>query len=255
MEIVVCCKIVPEEQDIVVLPDRTLSIDRAEFKIGQYDLQAIEAGAQITELTGGKVTALTAGTSVVDSSKLIKGILSRGPAELIMIKDDNFSNVDSFATAKVLARSIQKNGQYDLVLCGEGSSDLYAQQVGVQLGEILGIPTINGVSKITPNGDKVMVERTLDNEVEVLEVPLPAVITVTTDINAPRIPSMKDILGAGKKTVSKWQLSDLEIEEVIRLVETVSTLAPEQVDRKKEIMSGDDENQIQQFIEKIWKVL
>lgn len=255
MNVIVCCKIVPEEQDIVVLPDGTLSFERAEFKIGQYDLQAIEAGVQLVEASEGKVIAFTAGTSSVDNTKLIKGILSRGPDELVVVKDDDLSEADSFATATVLAKGINKVGNYDLILCGEGSSDLYAQLVGVQLGEILGVPTINGISKITPNGDKVLVERSLDHEIEVLEIPLPAVISVTTDINVPRVPSMKDILGAGKKPVNKWQLQDLEVEGLVKHIETVSTMAPEQVERKGEIINGDDKDQVQKFLDKIRKDL
>lgn len=255
MDVIVCCKIVPEEQDIVVLSDRTLSFDRAEFKIGQYDLQAIEAGAQLVEASGGKATALTAGSSSVDNSKLVKGILSRGLNELVVVKDDGLSEADSFATANILAKGISKMSHYDLVLCGEGSSDLYAQLVGAQLGEILGVPTINGVRKIIQNGDKITVERALDHEIEVLEISLPAVISVTTDINVPRVPTMKDILGAGKKPVNKWQLQDLEVEDLQKHVKTVSTLAPEQVERKREIINGDDKDQVQQFLDKIQKAL
>ena len=101
---------------------------------------------------------------------------------------------------------------YDLVLCGEGSADLYAQQVGVQLGQLLNVPTINSVSKIVSVADgKVTVERTLEDEVETLEMPLPAVISVTSDINEPRIPSMKQILGAGKKPSTIWTVGDVGI--------------------------------------------
>ncbi len=80
----------------------------------------------------------------------------------------------------------------------EGSADLYAQQVGVQLGELLGIPVINSVSKITVEDNKCIAERSLEDELEVLEISLPAVICVTTDINQPRIGGMKEILAAGK---------------------------------------------------------
>lgn len=255
MDIVVCYKIVPEEQDITVLPDRTLSFERAELQIGQYDLNAVEAGVQLVENIGGKVSALTMGTSQVENTKLKKGILSRGPHELYTVSDENLENADSFLTAKVLAAAVKKLENYDLVLCGEGSADLYAQQVGIQLGEILGVPTINSVSKITPNGDSVTVERTLENHVEVLEVPLPAVISVTTDINVTRVPSMKDILGAGKKPSTKWKLNDLNLEDTNKNVETLSTLAPEKVDRKQIIIDGDNPEQVAELFEHIRKVL
>lgn len=255
MNVIACYKIVPEEQDIVVLPDRNLSFARAEWKIGQYDLNAVEAGLQLTEAVGGKVSALSVGDKQLENSKLKKGILSRGPEELFLVMDDRLENADAHLTAKALEAGIHKIGSFDLVLCGEGSSDLYSQQVGIQLGELLKVPTINAVSKITPDGDKVIVERTLENEVEVLEVSLPAVISVTTDINLPRIPSMKNILAAGKKPVTQWSLSDLGAEGIAKPTETLSTLAPEQVDRKQMIFEGESEEVIQAFFENLRKEL
>lgn len=255
MNVIACYKIVPEEQDIVVQADRNLSFARAEWKIGQYDLNAIEAGMQIVEAVGGKVSALSVGDKPLENSKLKKGILSRGPEDLFLVVDDRMENSDTHLTAKALQAAIYNIGSFDLVLCGEGSGDLYSQQVGIQLGELLNVPTINAVSKITLAGDKLVVERTLENEVEVLEVTLPAVISVTTDINQPRIPSMKNILAAGKKPVTQWSLSNLGAEGITRPTEILSTLAPEQVDRKQIILVGDSEEVVQKLFENIHKEL
>lgn len=255
MNVIACYKIVPEEQDIVVQADRNLSLARAEWKIGQYDQNAVEAGMQIVEAVGGKVSALSVGDKQLENSKLKKGILSRGPEDLYLVVDEHLENADAHLTAKVLEAAIQKIGDYDLILCGEGSGDLYSQQVGIQLGELLNVPTVNAVSKITSAGDKLIVERSLENEVEVLEVPLPAVISVTTDINQARIPSMKNILAAGKKPVTEWGLSDLGAEGITRPTEILSTLAPEQVDRKQIILEGDSEEVVQKLFENIHKEL
>lgn len=251
MNIIACYKIVPDEQDIMIRPDQSLSLEKAELQIGQYDLNAVEAGIQLFESTGGNFSALSAGGNSVGNSKLKKGILSRGPQALYLVKDPALENPDIKITAIVLAAAIQKISGYDLILCGEGSSDLYAQQVGIQVGQILGIPTINAVSKIIPNGDTLIVERTLENDIEVLEIPLPAVISVTTDINVTRVPSMKDILAAGKKPVTEWTLADLNMNPPELLVEPVSTLAPKLTDRKKIILHGDDEQQIVEFYKNI----
>lgn len=247
MNIIVCYKIVPDAQDIVVLADRSLSFDKAELQIGQYDLKAVEAGVQIVEQVGGHLTALSVGGNQVDNSKLKKNILSRGPEELFLVKDAAMETGDTHLTARALAAAVTKIGSYDLLLCGEGSSDVYAQQVGIQLGEMLGIPTINAVSKITPHGDKVTVERTLENEIEVLEIALPAVISVTTDINVNRVPSMKDILAASKKSTTSWTLADIGVDPSEKHTETISTLAPEQTVRKKIIVQGDEDHQIAEF--------
>lgn len=255
MNVLVCYKIVPEEQDIVVLQDRSLSFARAEWKIGQYDLNGIEAGMQIAEAAGGKISALSVGDKQLENSKLKKGVLSRGPEDLYLVIDPQLAQADTHLTAQTLAAAVRKIGGVDLIICGEGSSDLYAQQVGAQLGEILNLPAINGISKMIPEGDKIIAERTLEHEVEVLEIPLPAVVSVTTDINLPRIPSMKNILAAGKKPVTEWDLPTVGLPGITKGTEVISTLAPEQVDRKKIIVEGESEEVIQKLFEHIRKEL
>ena len=138
-----------------------------------------------------------------------------------------------------------------LILCGDGSADLYAQQVGAQLGQLLNVPTVNSVSKISVADGKAIVERTLEDEVETLEVPLPAVISVTADINQPRIPSMKQILGAGKKPSTAWGSGDAGLAVPAQSVDVLETKAPEQVDRKQIVIEGDSDDAIKEFVEKI----
>ena len=89
MHIVSCFKVVPEEQDIVVTPDQKLSFDRADFKISQFDLNGIEAAVQLAG-EGDVVTALSVGGKILENSKLKKDVLSRGPSELCLVKDDRF---------------------------------------------------------------------------------------------------------------------------------------------------------------------
>lgn len=224
MNTVACYKVVPDAQDIDVNPDKTLNLDKAEMILGEYDLVAIEEAAKLAEATGGSAALLSAGGEKLNDTKLVKAALSRGAQELYCVIDPVLDSSDAFQTASVLAAALGKI-DYDLVVCGEGSGDLYAQQVGSLVGALLGVPVVNAVSSIEAKDGAVVVERTLENEVEVLEVTLPAVVSVTTDINLPRIPQLKDILAAGKKPVVKWTL-----DEVGGLpespVETVSVLAP-----------------------------
>jgi len=245
MKTLVCYKLVPEEEEIEVKRDRTLGLTKAQWKIGQYDLNAVEAGMKVKEESGGKgdIVVLTVGGEMVDNSKLKKAILSRGPAQMYGIRDEALTTADSYTTASVLKAGIEKIGDVDLVLCGEGSGDIYAQQVGAVLGALLGWPTVNAVNKITPGYGKITVERSLEDGVEVLEVDLPAVASVTTDINIPRIPTMKDILGAGKKPFTIWSLAEVGA-EVVSGSETISTLAPDQTARLKIIIEGGSEESI-----------
>ena len=248
MRVISCCKAVPEEQDIAVAKDRQLSVEKAEWKFSQYDLNAVEAGKQIIESAGGQLSGLSAGGKALENSKLRKDILSRGLDDLYLVMDEMLEQADTYQSARVLAAAIKKIGAFDLVLCGAGSSDLYAQQVGNQLGEYLGIPVVNAVNKITPQGDTVIVERALEDAIEVLEVALPAVLSVTSEINAPRIAGMKDIITANKKPVTKFSLSEIGAMDTQASSVVVSTLAPEQVERRMNILEGESEEVVNAFV-------
>ncbi len=241
MNTVACYKITPDNQDVAVAPDGSIDLAHAAMVLGEYDLMAIEEAAKVAEATEGRAVLLTAGGEALGDTKLVKAALSRGASELYSVSDPALADADAFQTATVLAATLGKM-EYDLVICGEGSADRYEQQVGSLLGSLLGLPVVNAVSSIEPRDGSVVVERALENEVEVLEVALPAVVSVTTDINLPRIPQLKDILAAGKKPVTTWTL-----DEVGGLpsacVETVSVKAPGNVERKKVVYeSGSAEN-------------
>ena len=254
MKIITCYKLVPEEQDISVNSDRTLALDKADLKIGQYDLNAVEAAVQLNADGSGSITGLSVGGKKLENSKARKDILSRGPDALHLVIDDQLENTLPYETARALAAAAGKL-EFDLILCGEGSGDLYAQQVGLLLGEMLGLPSLNAISKITPGNGVVTVERTLENEVEVLEVPLPAVLSVSTDINTPRIPSMKAILGANKKPVTVVSCADTGCAGLPPKAAFASILAPEQMERKRIIIEGDEEEKIAAFADNLRKAL
>ena len=245
MKIIVCCKVVPNEEELQVLPNRELGFNGVPWKISQYDLNALESGKQLAA-GGGSMTALSIGrTEALGSSKIQKGILSRGPDSLKLVLDDSKPFQDSLQTAKAIAGAVQAAGDYDLVLCGMGSSDLYFQEVGVQVGALLGLPAVNNVTGITPAGEGVLhVERTLENEVEVLEVPLPAVLSVSSEINVPSVPAMRDIMKAGKKPVEKLDCPDCG-EPSLR---TLEQLAPEQQERRQELVEGDGEEAVDALV-------
>ncbi|MDR1321388.1 MAG: putative electron transfer flavoprotein FixA [Gracilibacteraceae bacterium] len=253
MRIVICYKCVPEEQDLKIRPDRTPDWSGAARKIGQYDLNAIEAGVRLAESAGGEVLALTAGAGANDS-KLQKAVLSRGPAAMYGIKTDEETLSDSLATAYLLKAGIEKIGGVDLVLCGEGSGDIYARQVGPLLGALIGWRTLNAVSALSFAGGALRAERSLENSREVLRVDLPAVAALTTDANLPRIPGMKDILAAGKKPVTIWDAAEVSAPPP-RGAKTVSILAPEKQERRQIIVEGESEESIAVFYGHLRKVL
>lgn len=259
MNIVVCVKLTPDAGDIEKRSDGSIGLERAEWIIGNFDLQALEAGVRLAEAWDGKVTVLSAGPGKINNSKLKKDVLSRGPDEMILIADESLANADTNLTANVLAQAIRKIGGVDLVLCGEGSADLYFQQVGLQVGEILGLPSLNAISKIdpaenNPDAGYLLVDRDLDDEIEVLQVPLPAVLSVTTDIAQSRLPTMKEILKASKKPVMEWSLGELGISDTVKnRLEVISVRAPQQVQRKQVRISGSADEAAQQLVEHLKK--
>lgn len=256
MKIITCYKCVPDEQDIAINnADGTLDFSKADGKISQYDLNAIEAACQLKQQVGeAQVVAMSVGGKALTNAKGRKDVLSRGPDELIVVIDDQFEQTLPQQTATALAAAAQKSG-FDLLICGDGSSDLYAQQVGLLVGEMLNMPAINGVSKIISLTDSTLtVERELEDEVETLSIPLPAVIAVSTDINTPQIPSMKAILGAAKKPVQVWSSADIGLNGAQAYSEQ-QVAAPKQRERQRVVIEGDGEEQIAAFVENLRKII
>jgi len=256
MKIITCYKCVPDEQDIAINnADGSLDISKADAKISQYDLNAIEAACQLKQQSGeAQVIAMSVGGKALTNAKGRKDVLSRGPDELIVVIDDVFENALPQQTAVALAQAAKKSG-FDLIICGDGSSDLYAQQVSLLLGEMLHIPAINGVSKILSLVDNTLtVERALEDEIETLSIPLPAAIAVSTDINSPQIPSMKAILGAAKKPVQVWTTADIGFtHEEANSVQQIA--APGQRERQRIVIEGDGEEQIAVFADHLRKII
>jgi electron transfer flavoprotein beta subunit len=254
MNIVTCYKIARDERDLVVNADRSVTFDKCALRIGDYDLNAIEAGVQLAAATGGDVCCLTVGGDEVKDSKLRKGVLSRGAARAIAVADARLAEADAADTSRTLAAALTALAEYDLVLCGEGSADRYAQQVGALLAARLGLPYVNGVSAITPADGKVVVERTLEDEIDTLEFSLPAVVSVVSDMNSPRIPSMKDILSAAKKPTTDWTLADIGVSLAEPGIEVVSERAPDDRQRAGKVYEATHSEEfftlLRQLIEK-----
>ncbi|MGG4608107.1 putative electron transfer flavoprotein FixA [Providencia sp. Me31A] len=256
MNIITCYKSVPDEQDIIVnSSDGSLDFSRADNKISQYDLNAIEAANLIkAQHADSKVVALSVGGTALTNMKARKDVLSRGPEELVVVIDDQLEHALPHQTAIALSCAAKKVG-FDLIICGDGSADLNAQQVSILMGEALQVPAINGVKNIVSiTADTVIVERELEDEIETLSMSLPAIIAVTSDINVPVIPSMKAILGAAKKPVQAWTMADIGLDNIATL-SAQSIAAPKQKVRQRIIIEGDGEDQIAQFAENLRKII
>ncbi len=209
MNIIVCITPVPNAEDIEVRPDGFIFLDKAEWVVGEHDLCTLEAAVRLAKKVGGTLIALSAGPNRINNPVVKRAVLSQGADELFLVADEVLEKADTNLTARVLAAAIKKIGRYDLIICGEGSYDMNFEQAGLQLGELLGLPTINSVSKIEFTDGQLNVERDLEEEVEVLNIPVPSVISVTSDINQVRLPTLREIIQADHKPVAQWSLKDL----------------------------------------------
>ncbi len=178
--------------------------------ISPYDEQAVEAALRIKETAGGKITTISLGVNLLKN--VVKKPLSMGADELILLEDEAFADGDSWSTAFALATAIKKVGGYDLVLCGRQAADWDAGQVGSGIAEFLDIPIVTLAKKIELTDKKARVERVTADGYEVVEVSLPALITVSNEIGQARLPSIRGINIAAKKQPLVWKPADLGLD-------------------------------------------
>jgi electron transfer flavoprotein beta subunit len=246
MKILVACKVVPDDQDILIAADGSLDYSKAHQIVSTYDLNALEAAAQIAEVNEGTtVKVISVGSAAIDDSKLKKSILSRGVDELFEIADDSVANLDAYQSAQALKALIAKTDGFDLIICGDGSADNYTQQVDVQLAAALAVPVINGVVKLEASAGQITAERVLETEVQTVTAALPAVVSVSPAIALPRICGMKEILAAGKKPTQVFSAVDAGYTAVT--AGTYSIKAPEQTVRKNEIFESTVDGDLDKF--------
>jgi len=178
--------------------------------VDPYAEYAIEAALKIKDALGGKITAISLGINQLRD--IVKKPLAMGADELILLEDEAFDEGDSWSTAYALAMGIKKIGDYDIIFCGREASDWNAGQVGSGIAEILGLPGVTLARKIDITNGKARVERVTDEGYEVIEVSLPALITVSNEIGEPRYPTIKGIMAAKKKEPVIWKPADIGVE-------------------------------------------
>lgn len=202
-EIVVCFKHVIDETELRI--DRTnnkINFEGAKTKISDDDKNAIEEAVRIKEKYGGSITGVC--LSGADAKKSVKEALAMGCDRARLLSDPVFQDGDAITTAYVLAQAIKKIGKYDIVLTATGTTDSYTGIVGPALAEFLDLPQLTFASKIAIAGNKVTVDRLLEDGVQTVEAEFPVLVTVAREINQPRFPTLLQIMGAGKKELLEW---------------------------------------------------
>ncbi|OGX25127.1 MAG: electron transfer flavoprotein subunit beta [Omnitrophica WOR_2 bacterium RIFCSPHIGHO2_02_FULL_45_21] len=216
MNIIVCIKQVPETTEVRINPQtNTLMREGVKSIINPFDMYAIEEGVRLKERFGGKVTILTMGPPQAESA--LREAISLGADDAILLSDRAFAGSDTLATSYTLAGAIRKIRDYDLLICGKQASDGDTAQVGPGIAAHLDIPQVTYVKKIeeikdkSPSGEKVIrVERMTEEGFEIIESPLPALLTVVKEINAPRLPSLKGLIRSKQAKITHWTHKDIE---------------------------------------------
>jgi len=216
VEILVCIKQV-QDPDI---PPRDFKVDEEKLAvippanvppvINGFDENAIEAAIQLKEAHGGKVTVLTVGTDKARDA--LKKCLAMGCDEAILLQDPAFEGSDAFGVARLLAGAVRKVGAFDLILCGRLSSDWSYGATPLALAEALELPSVGQLQKVEATASGLRCERALEEGVEVVDVSTPCLLTVSNEMNTPRLPSVKGILMASRKQIPVWSAADVGVD-------------------------------------------
>ena len=210
--------------------------------VNGFDEQAVEAALRIKEAVAGtRVTVLSYGTSF--ALDVIKKPLAMGADDLVLLQDPAFENtIDPMLTVAALVAAIRKLGDVDLVLAGRQASDWDNAQVPAGIAETLGWPIATIAKHVEVDGPTVRVQRVLPDGHELVEAGLPAVVTVSNELGAPRYPTMRGIMGARRIQPGVWSAADLGIEpaKVAPAFELVSLEAPQRR-AETEMITGEDD--------------
>ncbi|MCS7151151.1 MAG: electron transfer flavoprotein subunit beta/FixA family protein [Endomicrobia bacterium] len=213
MHFVVCIKQVPATTSVQIDPKTgTLKREGVESIINPFDEYAIEEGIRLKERVGGITTVITMGPPQAEQA--LREALSRGCDDAILLTDRSFAGADTWATSYTLSCAIKMLPEpADLIICGKQASDGDTAQVGPSVAEMLDIPHVAYVRKIVDiRPGYIKVERMLEDGVDVLEMSLPALITVVKEINTPRLPTLKGMLAAKKKQIHVWNKETIHAE-------------------------------------------
>ena len=248
MNIIVCAKQVVDVSEMKVdSVTKKPILQGIPQKISDIDKNAMEEAIKIKDKHGGKITVLTIGPS--DAKERIKELLAMGADEGALVTAPD--NVDYHMTSTLLAEAIKKIGEYDMILCGEASVDLFSGQIGPRLAGLLNIPQITYALSVTAEKDKVTAERNMGDKAVTTEATYPVLITVTKEINEPRLPSLMQILGAANKPINEWTADSLS-SGLKPLVETVD-LKGVPMERKNVIYQNDLDESVGKLVDSLAK--
>jgi electron transfer flavoprotein alpha/beta subunit len=258
LNIVACVKAVPDPKEACNLkidPDtKTLMRCDVPLVVNPLDKNAMEAALQLKEQFDGHISVLSMGPP--EAGNIVKECLALGADQGFLLCDQAFGGADAYATAFTLAKGIEKIGAYDLILCGMASSDGSTEWVGPQIATFLNTPVVTMVKEIVEfDKDWWKVKASAENGYRLMQVKLPAVLTVTRDLNTPRTLSFSGIIKARKKEITRWDIGDLGVPaDAVGLKGSptiVSELSTTQSKREVEMIAGTRKEKAERLVQKL----
>ncbi|WOO37775.1 electron transfer flavoprotein subunit beta/FixA family protein [Anaerocolumna sp. AGMB13020] len=256
MNILVCIKQVPDSNKVEVDPvTGVLKRNGVESKMNPYDLYALETALRIREKTGGSITAITMGPG--QATGIIREAFAMGVDNGVLISDRKFGGADVLATSYTLSQGIKQSGEFDLILCGKQTTDGDTAQVGPEVAEWLGIPSLSNVSRIVEQKESsLVVEMDMTHDIEVAEIQYPCLLAVDKDIFIPRLPSYVKKQETKDREIKVITLADLEDKEEKNYglngsPTQVQRIFPPQVNNHREVWNGEGKELAEQLFHKL----
>lgn len=249
MEIIVCAKYALDVAQIKIDPSGRPLLEGVPRRVSDVDKNAMEAAINLKDEQRGTIKAVCFGPP--SAREGLRELLAMGADEAYLVEDPSQGMLDTAATIEALAAAIQKMGGFDLILCGEATIDGYTGQVGPRLAGKLDIPQITYARNLKIEGKSVIAERDLEEAYQTVRAPMPVLVSVTREINVPRIPSLLAILKASKKPLTFWRLDGLGLsKEKLGEVSTLRTIDLQgfAVERKRIIINKPVEEAVQELI-------
>lgn len=246
LKIVVCIKQIPDPEG----PVDAFQLDSEAKKvipvgippvINPFDENALEAAIHIKETCGAKVTAMSMGEKLAQS--VLRKALAAGVDELTLLVDPRFKDLDSFSTAYVLSMAIRKIGPYDLILTGRQAGDWDFGVTGLLIAEMLQIPSVNLAQKVEIRDDRVLVEKLTRDGYELVKAPMPALITISSELGELRYISIKALQSVRTKPVKMFQAEDLNLDIQKLTSRKIFKLSALQGQRECKFIEGDSPQQ------------
>ncbi len=248
MNIIVCAKQVVDVSEMKI--DNTTKkpiLQGVAQKISDIDKNAMEEAIKIKEKHGGKITVVTVGPT--NAKERIKELLAMGADEGLLISAPE--NIDYHITATLLAEAIKKIGTYNIILCGEASIDMFSGQLGPRLAANLKIPQITYAQSVTAEKDKITADRNMGEHMIITESTYPVLVTVTKEINMPRLPSLMQILASANKPINEITADSLT-KNLSPLVQTID-LKGVSMARKNVVYKDDIDESVKQLVNNLAK--